>query len=123
MKIVATDLAAWRVFEGGHDLSRLWELAGEQIYAGFPDHPERAPELPLDEVQEALVEALANGHVRLYDEADDSTLTQADALSVARDPAYFDFDTAPRKIGVAITDAGYGPSGEAWLRYRAAMGF
>jgi hypothetical protein len=61
---VASDLSRWRVLSGGSDLLRLWELPGVHTYRGFPDIPEVSPDIPLADVQAALVEALEHGQRR-----------------------------------------------------------
>jgi hypothetical protein len=117
------DLARWRVLEGGFDELHLWELPGVHTYYGFADIPEKSPDVGLDDVQEALVEALMTGCVRLFDTSDESWLDDETALAAARDAASFEVGTAPREIALAITEIGEEASGEAWERYRSAAGF
>src|SRR4051794_23582995 len=82
-----------------------------------------SPDVGLDDVQEALVEALMSGCVRLFDTSDESWLDDETALAAARNAGSFKVGTAPREIALAITEIGEEASGEAWERYRSAAGF
>jgi hypothetical protein len=121
---VAT-IAAWRrVLGAGFDEMNLWELSGRYVTHHLGG-TSVSSDLPLDDVRQALTEALRSGLLRLYDMDDPTypTFSLEDALALVADENEWESATAQRRPALTTTPAGERAFRAVFERYRQASPF
>jgi hypothetical protein len=121
---VATIAAQWRVLGAGFDELNLWDLPGRHVYVHSGGRA-LTPDLPFEDVRDALAEAVRGGLVQLYDQ-DDSThrvLDLVEALALIADEVEWDATSARRRAALAITPLGETASHSVSEQYRRASPF
>jgi hypothetical protein len=121
---MATPGAQWRVLAAGFDELNLWELPGRNFYIRSGG-TSVTPDLPVDEVRQALAEALRGGLVQLYDQ-DDTVYRRFnldEALAIVADEGEWSAASAQHRAALAITPAGEAASHSVFERYRRGSPF
>jgi len=109
--------AEWRILAGAFDELNLWELPGRHTYVHSGGQA-ITPDLSLEDVRAALVDALSRRFVELYDQDSDDFLKLpiAEALALVMADEEWSADPASRRVALAITEAGARRSHEVFAR-------
>jgi hypothetical protein len=115
--------AQWRVLEGAFDELNLWDLPGRHGYSHSGGRS-ITPDLTLDDVRDALVSALHQGLVELYDsDAPSRPLALDDALGLVARNEEWGAESFSRMVELAITPAGVSASQAASTQRQRASPF
>ena len=121
---MATIAAEWRILESAFDELNLWELPGRHVYR-WSGGTGVSTDIRRDDIREALAEALRNGLVQLYDQADrDYPVFELDeALSLVSEESEWTAECARRRAALTITPAGEVASHAVFEKFRTASPF